>query len=111
MTDDIKMKMILDLSKRVDKIEKEINNSKREELDLALNQFRYMRKTSDQREALMIIEKELQKINQLSDENEQLKQQIKDLRLKVLDSIHEANDIQCSCNPCVVEECVKKVVE
>ena len=44
-------------------------------------------------------------------ENEQLKQQIKDLRLKVLDSIHEANDIQCSCNPCVVEECVKKVVE
>lgn len=44
-------------------------------------------------------------------ENEQLKQQIKDLRLKVLDSIHEANDIQCTCNPCVVEECVKKVVE
>lgn len=54
----------------------------------------------------LCIDKEL-----LDSENEQLKQQIKDLRLKVLDSIHEANDIQCSCNPCVVEECVKKVVE
>ena len=111
MTNDVKMKMILDLSKRVDKIEKEINNSKREELDLALNQFRYMKKTSDQRKALMVIENELQELNRLSNENKQLKQQIKDLRLKVLDSIHEANDIQCSCNPCVVEECVKKVVE
>lgn len=50
-------------------------------------------------------------LNELNDENEQLKQQIKDLRLKVLDSIHEADEIQCSCNPCVVEECVKRVVE
>ena len=58
MTDDVEMKMILDLSKRVTKLEKEISNSKREELDWALNQFRYMRKTSDQRKALMIIEKE-----------------------------------------------------
>ena len=58
MTDDVKMEMILDLSKRVDKLEKEISNSKREELDWALNQFRYMGKTSDQRKALMIIEKE-----------------------------------------------------
>lgn len=54
----------------------------------------------------LCIDKEL-----LDSENEQLKQQIKDLRLGVLDSIHEANDIQCSCNPCVVEECVKRVVE
>ena len=58
MTDDVKMGMLLDLSKRVSKLEKEICNSKREELDWALNQFRYMRKTSDQRKALMIIEKE-----------------------------------------------------
>ena len=58
MTDDVKMGMLLDLSKRVSKLEKEISNSKREELDWALNQFRYMRKTSDQRKALMIIEKE-----------------------------------------------------
>lgn len=58
MTDDVKMVMLLDLSKRVSKLEKEISNSKREELDWALNQFRYMRKTSDQRKALMIIEKE-----------------------------------------------------
>ena len=48
---------------------------------------------------------------QLEKENEQLKQQIKDLRLNVLDSIHKSDKIQCCCNPCVVEECVKKVVE
>lgn len=59
MTDDVKMKMILDLSKRVDKLEKENSNSKREELDWALNQFRYTEKTSDQSKALTIIEKEL----------------------------------------------------
>ena len=47
----------------------------------------------------------------LMEENEQLKQQIKDLRIDVLDSIHEADEIQCTCNPCIVEECVKKVVE
>ena len=58
MTDDVKMRMLLDLRKRVDKLENEISNSKREELDWALNQFRYMGKTSDQRKALMIIEKE-----------------------------------------------------
>lgn len=50
-------------------------------------------------------------LNELNDENEQLKQKIKDLRIGVLDSIHEADEIQCTCNPCVVEECVKKVVE
>ena len=50
-------------------------------------------------------------MNDLADENEQLKQQIKDLRIDVLDSIYEANEIQCTCNPCVVEECVKKVIE
>ena len=44
-------------------------------------------------------------------ENEKLKQQIKDLRIDVLDSIHEAYDIKCNCSPCVVEECVKRVVE
>ena len=54
----------------------------------------------------LCIDKEL-----LDSENEQLKEHIKDLRLNVLDSIHEANEIQCSCNPCVVEMCVKKVVE
>ena len=59
MTDDVKMGMLLDLSKRVSKLEKEICNSKREELDWALNQFRYRGKTSDQRKALMIIEREL----------------------------------------------------
>ena len=44
-------------------------------------------------------------------ENKQLKQQIKDLRLSVFDSIREADEIKCSCNPCVVEECVKRVIE
>ena len=53
----------------------------------------------------------LDKLNELAEENEQLKQEIKDLRLLVLDSIKEADGIQCTCNPCVVEECVKKVVE
>ena len=57
------------------------------------------------------IDDTIEMLNKLSDENEQLKQQIKDLRLEVLDSLHDADDIQCSCNPCVVEECVKKVVE
>ena len=51
------------------------------------------------------------RLNTYAEENEQLKQQIKDLRIGVLDSIHEADEIQCTCNPCVVEECVKKVVE
>lgn len=48
------------------------------------------------------------KMNALYKENEQLKQQIKDLRVGILDSIHEADEIKCTCNPCVVEECVKK---
>lgn len=41
---------------------------------------------------------------------EQLKKEIKDLRIRVLDSIHEADEIKCTCNPCVVEECVKKEI-
>ena len=48
---------------------------------------------------------------ELLEENEQLKQKIKDLRIGVLDSIHEADEIQCTCNPCIVEEYVKRVVE
>lgn len=52
-------KVIRNLQKRVDELEKEICNSKRKELDWALNQFRYMEKTSDQSKALAIIEKEL----------------------------------------------------
>ena len=59
MIDDVKMQLILDLEHRVSRLEKEIDNSKREELDWALNQFRYSKKTSDQSKALMIIEKEL----------------------------------------------------
>ena len=50
-------------------------------------------------------------VKELFKKNERLKQQIKDLRIGVLDSIHEADEIQCTCNPCVVEECVKRVVE
>ena len=50
-------------------------------------------------------------LNNWSEENEQLKQQIKSLRLNVFESIREADEVQCSCNPCVVEECVKKVIE
>lgn len=50
-------------------------------------------------------------LNRLNNENEQLKQEVKDLRINVLDSLHEADEIQCTCSPCVVEECVKRVVE
>ena len=59
MTDYVEMKIILDLAKRVDKLEKEVYSAKREELDWALNQFRYIEKTSDQSKAFAIIEKEL----------------------------------------------------
>lgn len=52
-----------------------------------------------------------EKLNEVAEENEQLKQQIKDLRINVLDSIREADEIKCTCNPCIVEECVRKVVE
>lgn len=50
-------------------------------------------------------------INQLYKENQELKQQIKDLRINVFDRIREADDIKCNCSPCIVEECVKKVIE
>ena len=63
------------------------------------------------RATLREFEKGVNKVQKLANENEQLKQQINDLRVGVLDSIHEAEEIQCSCNPCVVEECVKKVIE
>lgn len=46
----------------------------------------------------------------LSDENDRLKREIKDLRKSVLNSLHEVDGIQCTCSPCVVEECVKKVI-
>lgn len=48
---------------------------------------------------------------ELEKENRQLKQQIKDLRTDVLNSIHKANGIECNCCPCVVEKCVKRVIE
>ena len=37
-------------------------------------------------------------------ENEQLKQQIEN-------TIREADNMDCNCNPCVVEECVTKVIQ
>lgn len=48
---------------------------------------------------------------ELEKENRQLKQQIKDLRTDVLNSIHKANETECCCVPCVVEKCVKRVIE
>jgi hypothetical protein len=61
MTDDVKMQLILDLEHRVTKLEKEIDNSKQEELEWALNQFRYSKKTSDQSKAFLIIDEALKK--------------------------------------------------
>lgn len=51
------------------------------------------------------------RVGKLKKENEELKQQIKDLRITVLDNIHKADEVQCNCNPCVVEKYVKKAVE
>lgn len=34
----------------------------------------------------------------------------KSLKEKIYQSINEANNVQCSCNPCVVEEYVKKTI-
>lgn len=47
------------LKNRVDKLEQKQKEIEDEELDWALNQFRYKEKTSDEREALLIIEKRL----------------------------------------------------
>ena len=79
--------------------------------DAKMMQYVDNQKEEPNRWAIWNASETAQKLNNLSEENEQLKQQIKDLQLGVLDSIHKANEIQCSCNPCVVEECVKKVVE
>ena len=53
--------MILDLQKRVSKIEEELKNSKKDRIEWALSQFRYMEKTPNQSEAFAIIEEALQK--------------------------------------------------
>ena len=55
------LQMILDLQKRVSKLEEEIKNSKKEKIEWALSQFRYIEKTPNQSEAFAIIEEALQK--------------------------------------------------
>ena len=47
------------LKNRVDKLEQKQKEKEDEELDWALNQFRYKNKTSDDSKALAIIEKRL----------------------------------------------------
>ena len=47
------------LKNRVDKLEQKQKEKEDEELDWALNQFRYKNKTSDESKALAIIEKRL----------------------------------------------------
>lgn len=54
---------------------------------------------------------ENQHMRDLVNENKQLKQKIQDLRINILDSLREADEIQCTCSPCVAEECVKRVIE
>ena len=71
----------------------------------SLNDENYQLKSSD---TITDLETQIMKLKQ---ENKELKQQIKDLRIDVLDSIHEAYDIKCNCSLCVIEECVKRVVE
>ena len=47
------------LDERITKLEKKAQEKEDEELNWALNQFRYKKKTKDEREALNIIERRL----------------------------------------------------
>lgn len=47
------------LDERIKKLEKKAQEKEDEELDWALNQFRYKKKTKDERKALDIIERRL----------------------------------------------------
>lgn len=50
---------IKELENRIEKLERIENKRKKEELSWAVNQFKYMEKTSEQSKALSIIEREL----------------------------------------------------
>ena len=56
---DVRMTMLLDLEKRVTKLEQKQKEIDDKELDWALSQLRYMEKTSDESKAFAIIEKRL----------------------------------------------------
>lgn len=61
----ISMEDFLSLKNRVEKLEQKEQQKADEELEWALNQFRYMNKTSDESKALAIIEKRLGTIKKL----------------------------------------------
>ena len=50
---------IKELENRIEKLERIENKRKKEELSWAVNQFKYMEKTSEQSKTLSIIEREL----------------------------------------------------
>ena len=55
------IKNLFELEERVEKLEKNQVKKEDDELEWALNQFRYKKKTSDESEAFAIIEKKLGK--------------------------------------------------
>ncbi len=55
----VSMEQFIQLINRVEKLEQKQKEIADNELDWALNQFRYMSKTSDESKALAIIEKRL----------------------------------------------------
>lgn len=90
----------------------EENEQLKSEYKVLHTQYKDLKKFVENNFDEHLTQKELNRqIIKLSNENEQLKQQIKDLRLNVLDNIHKAGEAQCCCNPCVVEEYVKKMIK
>lgn len=97
-----------ELIDRYNRLEEENEQLKSKLLNIEEDRDYYKSKVSSLEEGyIQLQDREIR----LKKENEQLKQQIKDFRINVLDSIYEADSIKCNCNPCVVEEYVKKVVE
>lgn len=58
---DVRMTMLLDLEKRVTKLEQKQKEIDDKELEWALSQLRYIEKTADESKAFAIIEKALGK--------------------------------------------------
>lgn len=87
-------KKYINLLKQQGKLEKE-----NEELKFQLQS------TCDQRDEFYNGAREnANRVGELTKENNELKKQIKN-------SIQKADNMNCDCNPCIVGECVKKVIE
>lgn len=47
-------------------------------------------------------------LNELLEENKQLKEKNATIKGKIINAMIESNKVECSCNPCVCEQYVKK---